>query len=154
MTERILPNWIPVVLLLASGCANQPGAETGSPADDSIDSAFTATCEMIVDELAAFGIVASVEKSEDACLIEGAVATEMLETDIDPLQNLRESMAASGWVEDIEWAADGPGTSSFRLESSVQFCQFSGGAPAWIDDDDGIRQSDEYFVEVACGRSR
>lgn len=142
MTRNHLFKWGPAILLLAFGCMDQSRPKTGTP--------LSAACDLVVDELGMFGMDATVENHEDSCLVDVAVPLASLDTDLDPLENLRESMVASGWIEDIESMADGPGTSSFRLVSSDRFCQIEGGAPAWIDDDDEIRQSDEYFVNVVC----
>jgi hypothetical protein len=74
-----------------------------------------------------------------------------IQFEIDPFESLRDSLVDAGWTELVEYSADGPGTGSFRVVRDELYCQVAGGAPAWVDDDDEIRQVDVYSFDVSCG---
>ncbi len=69
--------------------------------------------------------------------------------EIDPAEALRSHLQGTGWMEDIRYAADGPGTTSFAFRKDRMLCRVSGGAHSWIEDGKPFT-SDRYQLEAAC----
>jgi hypothetical protein len=134
----------------SAGCRARIGSKLAQAPAGRPDAVTAATCSRLVNHLDELGLHATAVDSADGCRIKGTISTDSLNVEVDPLEILRDSLVANGWTEAIEFAADGPGTSSYRVVRGTHYCQFYGGAPAWIDDGGDIRQSNEYFITVEC----
>lgn len=134
------------------GCRSETPRQVNEETESARMAEPAETCEILDAHMARFGLAATLEVRDDSCLIDGSASLDTLEMEADPLNVLRDSMIEAGWTEALEFTADGPGTSSYRVVRDGEYCQVYGGAPAWIDDEDEIRHSDEYFLKVACHR--
>lgn len=63
---------------------------------------------------------------------------------------MRNRLAASGWAEDLRYAADGPGTSTYSFRSDRGVCVFHVGAPSYLSDDGDIVVAERYEVSAGC----
>jgi hypothetical protein len=69
--------------------------------------------------------------------------------EIDPAEAVRGQFQGDGWMEDIRYAADGPGTTSFAFRKNRILCRVSGGAHSWIEDGKTFT-SERYELEAGC----
>lgn len=69
--------------------------------------------------------------------------------EIDPAEAIRIQFQGDRWVEDIRYAADGPGTTSFVFRRNGVWCRTNGGAHSWIEDGK-IFASERYELEMEC----
>lgn len=142
--------------LVATLLCGMVGCRSGTPGHpvqnvQSVRASRTAeTCKILNEHVKLFGLQPTIDVTDDGCRIEGSASLDTLKMEADPLDVLRDSLIENGWTEALEFAADGPGTSSYRVVRDGEYCQVDGGAPAWIDDDDEIRQSNEYHLNVEC----
>jgi hypothetical protein len=83
------------------------------------------------------------------CRIHASSPTALLSGEVDPAEALRRYFSDSGWEEDSQFAADGPGTTSFAFRKRGVLCLASGGAHSWIDDG-RISTSETYELTVEC----
>ena len=137
-----------LVTVFMAACSESTNRSSESPVP------ISDTCEMIAAALIDLGLQTHVGTEIERCTVKGSISLSDLDFDHDPSDDLRQIMLEEGWQEDVNMGADGPGTSVFRMIDDGEYCEIEAGAPAWIDDDDGIRQSDEYFVDANCGRVR
>jgi hypothetical protein len=69
--------------------------------------------------------------------------------EVPPDRALRDLMGQLGWKEDLRYAADGPGTTSFALRKERVLCVVGGGAPSGIDDGKALRAG-TYELDAGC----
>lgn len=67
----------------------------------------------------------------------------------DPAEAVKGWLQGGGWVEDIRYAADGPGTTSFTFRKNGISCGVTGGAHSWIEDGKNLT-SERYELEAGC----
>lgn len=67
----------------------------------------------------------------------------------DPAEAVKGQFQGDGWVEDIRYAADGPGTTSFAFRKNGILCRVTGGAHSWIEGGKHFT-SDRYDLEAGC----
>lgn len=84
-----------------------------------------------------------------ACRIAANVPTAALDDAADGGACIRRGLAEAGWTEDLEQAADGPGTSAFVHRKGSTSCAFHLGAPSAIEDGE-IVTAERYEVDVRC----
>jgi hypothetical protein len=83
------------------------------------------------------------------CRIMAFGPTSGIAGEIDPAEALRGQFQGDGWREDIRYAADGPGTTSFAFRKNGILCMVSGGAHSWIEDGKAFT-SERYELESGC----
>ena len=69
--------------------------------------------------------------------------------EIDPAEAVRGHFQGTDWMEEISYAADGPGTTSFAFRKNRMLCRVSGGAHSWIEDGKHFT-SEKYELEAGC----
>jgi len=69
--------------------------------------------------------------------------------EVRPDASIRRIMSQDGWEEDLCYAADGPGTTSFALRKRGILCLFHGGAPSGVEDGK-IVSAERYQFEAGC----
>ena len=72
--------------------------------------------------------------------------------EIDPAEAVKGWLQGGGWMEDIRYSADGPGTTSFVFRNDGIMCGVNGGAHSWIEDGK-ILTSERYDLEAWCASS-
>jgi hypothetical protein len=70
----------------------------------------------------------------------------------EPSQAVRGAFEAEGWVEDLEAAADGAGTTAFSYTKDDVRCAVSGGRPASLMDGE-IVEDGSVYLEAECSAS-
>jgi hypothetical protein len=85
-----------------------------------------------------------------ACRVVASGPTASVDEARDPGNYIRNRLAASGWEEDLRYAADGPGTSAYAFRSGRSVCVFSVGAPSYLSDDGKIVVAERYEVSAGC----
>jgi hypothetical protein len=156
------------VVVLALSCASASCGGEGTPSDrgrEAPELAAALPCAGIAESLRGAGLPDVVRArlgpwldaerppegaDETACGVHAEGPLAGLGAPL-PLEALEATLAGSGWVRDPRFDADGPGTSSFRVARGEWDCSVSGGAHAWIEDDE-VRQDSTYRVDVACLR--
>jgi hypothetical protein len=83
------------------------------------------------------------------CRVLASGPTSGMFGEIDPAEAVRGRFQGDGWMEDIRYAADGPGTTSFAFRKNRILCTVSGGAHSWIEDGKTFT-SERYGIEAAC----
>jgi len=83
------------------------------------------------------------------CRIVASGPTSGISGDIDPAEAVRSWFQGGGWMEDIRYAADGPGTTSFAFRKNRILCRVGGGAHSWIEDRESFT-SERYDLEAGC----
>jgi hypothetical protein len=83
------------------------------------------------------------------CRINAFGPTSGIAGKIDPIEAVRGLFQGVGGTEDIRYAADGPGTTSFAFRKNRILCMVSGGAHSWIEDGE-IFTSEWYELEARC----
>jgi len=126
--------------------SNRPPEETSAPPVE-----ISPTCDRITDYLKSFGFAVTTDSSEPVCTVQASEMLADIQFEFDPFEGLRDSLVEAGWTEMLEFSADGAGMGSFRVVHEGAYCKVAGGAPAWIDDDNEIRQAEEYTMDVECG---
>jgi hypothetical protein len=118
------------------------------------------TCEKIAAILAKYPTL-EVRKSEGpvrdlqgiaerpGCRILAFGPTSGIAGEIDPAEAVRGRFQGDGWMEDIRYSADGPGTTSFVFRQDGISCGASGGAHSWIEDGKFFT-SERYQLEAWC----
>ena len=69
--------------------------------------------------------------------------------EIDPAEAVKGHFQGTGWMEEILYAADGPGTTSFAFRKDGMLCRVSGGAHSWIEGGKHFT-SERYELEAGC----
>lgn len=69
--------------------------------------------------------------------------------EIDPAEAVRGWLRGDGWTEDMRYAADGPGTTSFAFRKYGILCRVSGGVHSWIEGGKTFT-SERYNLEAGC----
>ena len=69
--------------------------------------------------------------------------------EIDPAEAVKVHFQGTGWMQEIRYAADGPGTTSFAFRKHGMLCRVSGGAHSWIEDGKPFT-SERYELEAGC----
>ncbi|MGA7305693.1 MAG: hypothetical protein WBW88_12515 [Rhodothermales bacterium] len=139
-------------ILVGSSIGCRSGTQRGTDRGPSgaQETEISKTCDLLRVHLTALGLASKQAAVDGGCRIECSASLDTLHLEVDPLDVLRDSMIESGWTEAVEFMADGAGTSSYRVVRGSKYCQVYGGAPAWIDDDEEIRQSNDYYLNVEC----
>ncbi len=114
------------------------------------------TLESVCDDVAGhITVVANVTLTTDItksgssenCVLSGQSPAD--DQTASPMEQLRNRLGETGFDELRQYAADGPGTSSFGFERDGVTCVISGGVPAWLED--GEILSDTVFsINAVC----
>jgi hypothetical protein len=88
------------------------------------------------------------------CRVVTSGPTASLNEANDPAEALRLRLAALGWTDDLDYSADGPGTTAFAFRTGQVLCVVSAGAPSYLADDGEIVVAERYEAEVGCAGSR
>jgi len=83
------------------------------------------------------------------CRVRAAGPAWGLVGEVPPDRALRDLMGQLGWKEDLRYAADGKGTTSFALRKERVLCLVGGGAPSGIDDGKAVRAG-IYELDAVC----
>jgi len=83
------------------------------------------------------------------CRVHAAGPVAGMAGEVPPGEPIRFLLGESGWEEDPDYTADGPGTASFALRKDGVLCLFSGGIPSWIEDGKN-RTSGTFEFEAGC----
>jgi hypothetical protein len=83
------------------------------------------------------------------CRVLAVGPTSEIAGEVNPSEALRSFLPQDGWEEDLRYAADGPGTTSFALRKRGILCLFSGGAHSWVEDGE-IVSAERYQFEAGC----
>jgi hypothetical protein len=83
------------------------------------------------------------------CRVLAVGPTSDIVGEVKPSEALRSLLPQAGWEEDLRYAADGPGTTSFALRKNGVLCLFSGGAHSWVEDGT-IHSAETYEFEAGC----
>ncbi len=159
--QRLL---LPVILFLV--CLPGTGLCEGNDAalpngnDPPIPETAMATCQSIAAILAAYPAL-EVRTSEEVvqdlrdrsegfgCRVLSSGPTSGIDGEVEPADAARGLLQGEGWKEDLHYAADSPGTTSFAFRKQRILCMASGGAHSWIEDGK-IFTSERYEFDVAC----
>jgi hypothetical protein len=139
------------------------GRDAGNPTGMSqpIPDKVSGTCRTIAAILAVYPAL-EVRKSEEpvrdvqgiperhGCRIIAFGPTSGIAGETDPAEAVKRLLQGTGWTEEIRYAADGPGTTSFAFRKCGMLCWVSGGAHSWIEDGKPF-SSDKYELEAGCG---
>jgi hypothetical protein len=93
------------------------------------------------------------EVTQAGCRVHAAAPTSTIVERIDPSTVIRAELSAKGWAEDLQFAADGPGTSAFAFRNNGLLCKFSMGAPSYLENGE-IISAELYEIDASCSRSR
>ncbi|NNG15560.1 MAG: hypothetical protein HKM89_03690 [Gemmatimonadales bacterium] len=85
-----------------------------------------------------------------ACRVVASGPTASIDEARNPGDRIRSRLAASGWLEDFRYAADGPGTSAYAFRSSGSLCVFRVSAPSYLSEDGEIVVAERYDVKAGC----
>jgi hypothetical protein len=85
-----------------------------------------------------------------ACKVTAYGPTAAIDAARDPGDQIRSRLAASGWEEDLRYAADGPGTSAYAFRRGAGLCVFHVGAPSYLSDKEDIVVAERYEVKAGC----
>ena len=159
--HRLLLLVIPFLVCLP-GRGLSEGNDAGPPNGNNppIPEKATAACQTIAAILAAYpalevrtseGLVQDLrDRSEGfGCRVLSSGPTSGIAGEVDPADAIRGQLQGEGWKEDIQYAADGPGTTSFAFRKQRVLCMVSGGAHSWIEDGK-IFTSERYKLDVGC----
>ena len=83
------------------------------------------------------------------CRVLAVGPTSEIAGEVNPSEALRSLLPQAGWEEDLRYAADGPGTTSFALRKNGILCLFSGGAHSWVEDGT-ILSAKTYEFQAGC----
>lgn len=159
-----LPVLAPAILLLiqvsgAGLCQEKAGGDS-SGKKHSIPEKVRASCGAIAAILVVYPAL-EVRKSEGeirdlrdgserpGCHVHAFGPTSGIDGEVRPDEALRRTMSQDGWEEDLRYAADGPGTTSFGLRKRGILCLFHGGAHSWVEDGK-IVSAERYQFEAGC----
>jgi hypothetical protein len=159
--QRLLLLLIPFMFFL-HGTGLCEGMDTGHPSgmNQPIPDKVLGTCQTIAAILSVYPTL-EVRKSEEpirdlqgiterpGCRIIAFGPTWGIAGEIDPAEALRGHFQGTGWMEEIRYAADGPGTTSFAFLKNRMLCRVSGGAHSWIEDGKPFT-SERYELEAWC----
>jgi len=159
--QRLLLLLIPFMFFLPSAGLCE-GKDAGPPngMKQPIPNMAKGTCETIAAILAVYPTL-EVRKSEGpvrdlqgtaerlGCRIIAFGPTSGIAGEIDPAEAVRGQLQGDGWMEDIRYSADGPGTTSFVFRKDRILCGVSGGAHSWIEDGKTFT-SEKYELEAWC----
>jgi len=88
-------------------------------------------------------------KERHGCRVHASGPTSGLADEVPPDQPIRFLLGEDGWEEDLRYAADGPGTTSFALRKNGILCLFNGGAHSWIENGK-VETSETFEFEAGC----
>lgn len=131
-------------------------SRSSSPAPEAGNGEFLRQLENVCDDVAnhivaATNVTVTADVTESAssenCVLAGqAPAVERAD---NPMEQLRNRLGETGFDELRQYAADGPGTSSFGFERDGVTCVLSGGVPASLEDGEIV--SDTVFsINAVC----
>jgi hypothetical protein len=158
-----LPVIAPAILLLiqvsgAGLCQEKAGGD--SRKKHSIPEKVRASCGAIAASLVGYPAL-EVRKSEGeirdlrdgserpGCRVQVFGPTSGIAGEVWPDDAIRRIMSEDGWEEDLRYAADGPGTTSFALRKNGILCLFSGGVHSWVEEGT-IHSAETYEFEAGC----
>jgi hypothetical protein len=89
------------------------------------------------------------DREGTGCRIAASGPSSGIAGEIDPADAVRNLFREDGWIEDVRYAADGPGTTSFVFRKNGVCCRAGGGAHSWIEDGKAFT-SETYELEAEC----
>lgn len=159
--HRLLVLVIPFLVCL-HGTGLCEGNDAGPPNGNNppIPEKAMAACQSIAAILASYpalkvrtseGVVQDLRDGTEApgCRILSSGPTSGIAGEVDPADAVRGLLQGEGWKEDLQYAADGPGTTSFAFRKHRVLCMVSGGAHSWIEDG-MILTPERYELDVGC----
>lgn len=155
---------LPVISLMfflpGAGICGRNDAGNPNGMSQTIPDKVLGTCQTIAAILSVYPTL-EVRKSEEpirdlqanperpGCRIIAFGPTWGIAGEIDPAEAVRGHLEGTGWMEEIRYAADGPGTTSFAFRKNRMLCRVSGGAHTWIEDGKPFT-SERYELEAGC----
>jgi hypothetical protein len=107
------------------------------------------SCERIAIAVKDCGMDPEVTENSAGCRVHASAATSTVAERVDPSTVIRNQLSENGWTEDLQYAADGPGTSAFAFRKDGISCFFNLGAPSHIEDGE-IISAERYEFEAEC----
>jgi arylsulfatase A-like enzyme len=86
---------------------------------------------------------------EPRCTVSLRTDVESVPAGADPAEVVRSAFARSGWTEDIDATADGPGTAAFAHSRDDVRCEVSAGRPASLVDGE-IVEDGPVYLDATC----
>jgi hypothetical protein len=109
----------------------------------------TPFCDEITAAVEACGMEPEVTDTGDTCRVHAGAPTATVAEGPSPSMVIRSYLEDSGWSEDLQYAADGPGTSGFTFRKGEILCRFSVGAPAYLEGG-RIISAEMYEIDADC----